>query len=166
MEGQRGDAARETVRISIQEWHALAGAGYDLPVTITLDGDSMRPLIRRGMDPVTIIPLKRPLMRGDVVLFRLGEKYIVHRVWQLKNGFVRTLGDHCVNPEPWFPEQQALGLAVRYVRDGRSHRLDTPAARAWGRGWMAMQPLRRMYWVARGCAARLVRRVVTRFRKK
>ena len=39
-------------------------------VMIRLDGDSMRPLIRRNRDAVTILSLPRPLKRRDVVLFR------------------------------------------------------------------------------------------------
>ena len=120
--------------IPMAQWRALEGAAP--PVTICLEGDSMRPLIRRGRDPVTIVPLQRPLKKGDVVLFTLGDgRFVVHRVWRLRDGLVRTLGDHCQNPEPWFPQGQVLGQAVRFQRGGRTHRLDTPLARALGRGY-------------------------------
>ena len=145
--------------IPMAQWVALAGEGAAPAVTICLEGDSMRPLIRRGRDPVTIIPLNRPLQRGDVVLFRLGERYIVHRVWKLQNGRVRTFGDNCWQPEPWFSEQQVLGLVVKYSRDGKAHRLDTPQARAWGRMWMAVHPVRMLYKRCRSLAARVVRRM-------
>ena len=145
--------------ISMQTWCELARDGAAPAVTICLEGDSMRPLIRRGKDPVTIIPLSRPLRKGDVVLFHLGEKYIVHRVWQLKDGMVRTFGDNCWNPEPWFPAQQVLGLVVKYSRDGKARLLDTPQARTWGRMWMAVHPVRMLYKRCRSLAARVVRRM-------
>ena len=119
----------------------------------------MRPLIRRGKDPVTIIPLQQPPKKGDVVLFRLGERYIVHRVWQLKDGMVRTFGDNCWNPEPWFPENQVLGQVVRFVRAGCTFRLDTPAARAWGRVWMFIHPMRLCYKRLRAFAGRCYRKL-------
>ena len=119
----------------------------------------MRPLIRRGKDPVTIVPLERPLLKGDVVLFRLGERYIVHRVWKLEDGRVRTFGDNCWNPDPWIPENQVLGLVVKYARDGRGHRLDTPQARAWGRAWMAIHPIRLCYKRLRALAGRCYRKI-------
>ncbi|MBQ6805352.1 MAG: hypothetical protein IJP04_11910, partial [Clostridia bacterium] len=50
--------------LGIEQWHALGLEGDMLPVTICLEGDSMRPLIRRGKDPVTILPLSRPLKIG------------------------------------------------------------------------------------------------------
>lgn len=148
-----------TRAIPMETWCELAKEGSAPPVTICLEGDSMRPLIRRGKDPVTIIPLARPLEKGDVVLFRLGERYIVHRVWKLEDGRVRTFGDNCWNPDPWIPENQVLGLVVKYARDGRGHRLDTPQARAWGRAWMAIHPIRLCYKRLRALAGRCYRKI-------
>ena len=148
-----------TRAIPRETWCELAKEGSAPPVTICLEGDSMRPLIRRGKDPVTIIPLARPLEKGDVVLFRLGERYIVHRVWKLEDGRVRTFGDNCWNPDPWIPENQVLGLVVKYARDGRGHRLDTPQARAWGRAWMAIHPIRLCYKRLRALAGRCYRKI-------
>lgn len=148
-----------TRAIPMETWCELAKEGSAPPVTICLEGDSMRPLIRRGKDPVTIIPLVRPLEKGDVVLFRLGERYIVHRVWKLEDGRVRTFGDNCWNPDPWIPENQVLGLVVKYARDGRGHRLDTPQARAWGRAWMAIHPIRLCYKRLRALAGRCYRKI-------
>ena len=144
------------------QWCALAAEGAAPPVTIPLEGDSMRPLIRRGVDPVTIVPISRPLQKGDVVLFTLGGRYIVHRVWHLKPGLVQTYGDNCLNPEPWFPVEQVLGLAVKFSRNGRVIRLDTPGARAWGMAWMAVWPLRVCYKRLRAFAGRCYRKVFPR----
>lgn len=151
-----------TRSIPMEQWCALAREGTAPPVTICLEGDSMRPLIRRGKDPVTIVPLTRSLMKGDVVLFRLGVRYVVHRVWKLEGSLVQTFGDNCWNPEPWFPREQVLGQVVRYVRNGRMHRLDTPAARAWGRAWMALHPLRRCYMRLRSLLGRIYRKFFPR----
>ena len=146
--------------ISLPQWCALAREGAAPPVTICLEGDSMRPLIRRGRDPVTIVPLTRPLMRGDVVLFTLGDgRYVVHRVWKLKDGLVRTFGDNCFYPEPWFPVSQVLGQVIKFRRGGRALRLDTRAARAFGRVWMAVHPVRMCYKRLRSLAGRCCRKI-------
>lgn len=147
-----------TRSIAMETWCKLAEEGSAPPVTICLEGDSMRPLIRRGKDPVTIIPLYRPLQKSDVVLFRLGERYIVHRVWKLEAGRVRTFGDNCWKPDPWIPESQVLGLVVKYSRSGKVHQLDTRQSRAWGRIWMAIHPLRLCYKRLRALAGRCYRR--------
>ena len=104
----------------------------------------MMPLIRRGKDPVTIAALQRPLKIGDVVLLTTGaDRYVVHRVWKISGEKVRTLGDNCVNPDPWITRDRVLGQAILYSRNNRKHRLDTAAARLWGRVWMAVFPLRK-----------------------
>ena len=61
--------ATETRLLTIPQWRELAQHGAVLPMCIPLDGDSMRPLIRRGRDRVTFVPLDRQLKRGDVALF-------------------------------------------------------------------------------------------------
>ena len=149
----------QTRSISMDVWRALAKENAAPPVTIFLEGDSMRPLIRRGKDAVTIIPLQREIMVGDVVLFSLGKRYIVHRVWQLNGGMVRTFGDNCLYPDPWISETKVLGQVIRYSRNGRMHRLDTPAARAWGRMWMAIHPIRMCYKRLRAFAGRCYRKI-------
>ena len=151
-----------TRSIPMETWCELARKNTAPPVTICLEGDSMRPLIRRGCDPVTIVPRQRPLKRGDVVLFRLGDRYIVHRVWKLQGDRVRTFGDNCWNPDPWIQDSQVLGAVVRYTRNDRSHRLDTPQARAWGRIWMAAHPIRLCYKRLRSLAGRCYRMLFPR----
>jgi len=147
--------------LSIEQWHQYGLQGDMLPVTITLEGESMRPLIRRGKEPVTILPLMRRPLIGDVVLFRGGPKrYVVHRVWKMRDGLVQTLGDNCVTPDAWMPLEDVWGLVVRFERFGRSWRLDTANARAFGRIWMALFPVRVFYKKCRGLAARIVKRVL------
>ena len=135
---------RQMRTIGINAWYVLAREGSAPPVTIRLEGNSMMPLIRRGKDPVTIAALQRPLRIGDVVLVVIGEeRYVVHRVWKINGTRIRTLGDNCVIPDPWIAQDCVLGQAVLYSRNNVRHRLDTTAARLWGRVWMAVFPFRK-----------------------
>ena len=153
----------EKRQLSIAQWRALAEHGTVIPMRIPLEGDSMRPLIRRGRDPVTIVPLSRALKRGDVVLFENPPgRYVVHRVRRLKDGRVQTLGDNCWNPDPWMDEKQVLGQALQAERNGRRIPLDNRAARAFGRLWMACHPLRLQYRKLRSLAARCYRKIIPR----
>ena len=149
--------------LSIEQWHQLALQGNMLPVTITLDGDSMRPLIRRRKDLVTILPLRGRIQVGDVVLFQNHQGiYVVHRVWKIKENMVQTLGDNCMKPDSWMPTASVWGQVVSVERFGRSWRLDTGAARAWGRFWMALYPARVLYKRGRQWAGRRWRSVFPR----
>ena len=150
---------RQTRAIGIAEWCALAKEGSAPPVTICLEGSSMMPLIRRGKDPVTIAPLQRPVRIGDVVLLTTGaDRYVVHRVWKINGKQIRTLGDNCVNPDPWINEDCILGQVILYSRNKVKHRLDTAAARLWGRAWMALFPIRKCWLKVRSSIGRCYRK--------
>ena len=145
--------------LSIVQWHALCQSGTVLPMCIPLDGDSMRPLIRRKSDIVSIVPLSRPLLRGDVVLFEHPTgRYVVHRIYRMRDDSVQTLGDHCWNPDPWMPQSCVLGLVTQFERDGRTLALDSDYARRIGRIWMKVLPLRRFWWKMRARAGRILKR--------
>lgn len=152
--------AVEERQISIARWHSLVQRGTVLPMNIPLEGDSMRPLIRRSQDPVFIVPLTRPLKCGDVVLFEAPPgRYVAHRVRRIKDSYVQTLGDYCWNPDPWIPSSAVLGVAVTVERNGRRIPLDNSLARTLGCVWMAGLPLRRGYWRCRALAGRCLRKI-------
>lgn len=146
--------------ISMEQWCALAKTGAAPAVTTTLYGDSMRPLIRREKDEVTIQPLCRKLKRGDIVLFRSGYgRYVVHRVWKLREQQIQTLGDNCWEPDPWIPYDQVLGLAVCMKRNKRVIQLDHVVARSAGRVWMALRPLRNRFRNGKSRVGRVLRKI-------
>lgn len=136
-----------TRQISVEAWHTLAGEGSTIPIRIGLDGDSMRPLIRRQRDKVTIVPLTRPPRPGDIVLFAdSAGRYVVHRIWKTTDTYVVTLGDHCTKPDEPLRYDQIWGLITDVKRGHRTIPLDTPMARAYGKLWMALLPMRKRYY--------------------
>ena len=151
--------ATETRLLTIPQWRELAQNGTVLPMRIPLDGDSMRPLIRRGRDMVTFVPVTRPLQRGDVVLFEYPVgRYVAHRIFRMSSEQMKTLGDHCWNPEPWLPVSATLGMAIHVERGRLKIPLDCPFMRTLGRIWMALLPLRRGYWKSCALAGRALRK--------
>lgn len=168
--------------ISIDEWVRLAGQGCASHVTTLLNGESMLPLIRRNTDPVTIAPITRELMPGDVVLFTDGKssdgkRYVVHRIYKIdkEKDIVQTWGDGCVYPDAPIPAKNVLGLAVKYTRNGRDHILDSDEARLWGIEWMSSPKRRKAYFQRRkisqlprravGKAKRILKKITTRGNK-
>lgn len=123
--------------IPMEQWCALARENVAPPVTICLEGESMRPLIRKGRDPVTIVPVRGELKKGDVVLFTLGDgRYVVHRVWRLREGLARTLGDNCVNPDHGSRGHRCSGRWFGSAgTDTRSGWIRPRRGRSGGSGW-------------------------------
>ena len=142
--------------LSVAQWRELTLEGLYIPVRIQLNGHSMRPLVRKQRDFVTIHPLKRPLQRGDVVLFadNIG-RYVVHRVWKLEPSHVITMGDHCEAPDLPLEYDQIWGLVTKLERGRLEISLDCPAARFYGALWMGILPLRRRYYHIRAFAGRI-----------
>ena len=146
--------------LSVVEWRKLTQEGLSIPVRIQLNGYSMQPLVRRLKDHVTIIPLKRPLKRGDVVLFAddLG-RYVVHRVWKLEENRVITLGDNCKYPDAPLRYDQIWGLVTKVERGSRAIDLNSAAAKAYGHLWMALYPMRTTYYKTRAFGGRIYRKL-------
>ena len=138
---------KRKVELSIEQWLELTKEGVVLPVHITLNGDSMRPLIRKGKERVTILPLNRPPAIGDIVLFhdRINDRYVVHRVYRIDGDKVQTLGDFCVHPDRWMESSQVYGMVTEIYYRTRCFSTDSKFSRVFGRVWMAIRPIRPMY---------------------
>jgi len=108
----------------------------------------MAPLLRDG-DEVAVRPAApAEVWRGHVVLFRQHGRLTLHRcVGRGPAGELRAAADAAVAGVETVPPDRLLGVAVRRRRQGRTRRLDSPAARAWGMARFWARPLRR--WALR-----------------
>ncbi|MBR1799803.1 MAG: VanZ family protein [Bacteroidales bacterium] len=67
-------------------------------VRIRLVGHSMSPILKEG-DLLCIVPFKGDVCVGDVVLFRYGSDYLLHRVRKKSGSMLEMQGDHCRSVE-------------------------------------------------------------------
>lgn len=148
----------ELRKISVEDWCRLAEEGIAIPITTYLSGISMEPMIRYQKDPVTIKPVDRDLIPGDVVLFRRPDgAFVVHRVFRvLNNGReVQTWGDNCKDSDPVMPAGAVLGIAVAYERDGKRYVLDTDEQRKKGLMWLQSKYRRAVWFLFRRVRVRM-----------
>ena len=132
--------------ISIEEWCALNKEETCLAVRIRLDGNSMYPLIRRMQDYITIHPVDRRIIKGDIVLFKRADgRYVVHRVRKTKGHAVLTMGDNCSCPDIEITADSVLGYITRIERGEHIINADTPLMRSLGLIWLILLPLRKLY---------------------
>ena len=123
--------------LSIPEWHQMAMEGKAPPVRILLNGGSMFPLIRWNKDYVTIVALDRTLVPGDIVLVSepgIG-RYVMHRVWEVRDGQVLTWGDNCAKPDNWVPINAVWGRTVLIERGKREIHPDPVKGIRWANFW-------------------------------
>lgn len=135
----------KTIIIPIEKWHALSLDETNINVKIQLMGHSMQPLIRREKDFVTIQPLKREPLKGDIVLFKnVDGRYIVHRVKKISGDMLQTMGDNCTNPDKEIEKNEIFGLVTYVHRGKRNLHVDSFVWRLFGQIWLGILPLRKL----------------------
>lgn len=112
-------------------------------VTIPSKGFSMLPFIRGERDLV-VLERADDIKPGDIVLFRLDGRYILHRVMDADGALVETMGDGILQTRESCPRKQVYGRAVGILRDGK-RRVDPNGRwqRFWVGAWWGLLPIRR-----------------------
>ena len=112
--------------------------------TLVVTGNSMYPTFRNRADAVYLIPVNRPLKKGDLILYRRENgRYILHRiVTKPKNGRFFCTGDN-----QWVQEAvtdaQVLALVDGFTRGGRTCPEQDRRYRTWVAVWVWLRPVRR-----------------------
>ena len=119
--------------------------GEGRKVTINCKGLSMLPVIRCGRDQV-VLEKKEGYAVGDIVLFSLGNRYILHRIIDLQGERMTARGDGNWRGTETCPVGNIHGKAVEIVRGGRRRRNpDSRSARLFVKVWDFFLPVRR--WI-------------------
>lgn len=100
-------------------------------------GSSMLPFIRGDVDSVVLVR-KYSVEAGDIVLARVGSRYILHRVIRVEGEKITMMGDGNVRGTESCTAADVLGTVVQIVRP--SGKACTPGK---GRFWKALRPVRR-----------------------
>ena len=120
-------------------------------------GTSMEPMLRQNRDLVIIeVPSSR-LQKYDVALYRRDDKYVLHRVIGVDDGFYRIRGDNTYAIEQ-IPFDAVIGVLARFNRKGKMHDVTEPGYRFYVRFWNAIYPLRAVW--------KRIRRLLIRVAKK
>lgn len=118
----------------------LDNYGY---IVYTNVGCSMLPLLRERRDVIEI-HRKEPgrCKKYDVVLYRVGDKYILHRILRvLPKGYI-IAGDHNTFIERNITDEMILGVMTRVVRDGKTITPDNIWYKAYVHLWCDAYPVR------------------------
>ena len=108
-------------------------------------GVSMLPLLRQDRDVVVIERSPGRFAPGDVVLYRSGGRYVLHRIIQTRPEDYVVLGDNCVAREYGITDRDILGLMTGFVRNGRTHEIRETAYRLYT-AWILHSTGLRVVW--------------------
>ena len=99
----------------------------DGSLTYRTQGVSMRPMLHSMRDLVTIRRKgEERCSPGDVALYKRGQKYILHRVIEVRSRDYVILGDNCYAKEYGITDAQVLGVLTSFVRKGREYSVTDP----------------------------------------
>ena len=162
--GERDGTAREGRRASVTPTvramtfeEMLDERGY---VVYTNVGTSMMPLLRQRRDIIEIRPkTEGRCERYDVILYKVGEHYVLHRVLEAREGYYVVAGDNNAFLEH-VTDEQVLGVMTRIIRDGKDVTMDSPKYRAYVHLWCDALPVRFALLRLRGKLGRVKRKVL------
>lgn len=116
---------------------------YDAQFTVT--GNSMWPLFRHGRDSVIVEKCDADkLKKGDIVLLRASqERLLLHRISDIKDGYIRTAGDCNLFYDGYFQKEAVIAKVKKAVRKGKILDLSSGFWRIIGRLWLTLFPIRK-----------------------
>lgn len=110
----------------LEEAAALLSEGRE--VVLNPRGRSMLPYIHEGRDAV-VLKLLDTVEVGDIVLARLADRYVMHRVFKAEGDQLTLMGDGNVGLTESCGKGAILGTVVAIRRGGRS--IKPGKARLW-----------------------------------
>lgn len=135
--------------------------GFDICSPVS---GSMKPMIRPRRDSVLFVPLTGRAGKYDVVLYRQGEKCIMHRVIGVVPGGYIIRGDNSYDKEH-VPEHQLIGVMQGFYRDERFIEKDDWLYRLYACLWPRLHFLLMLYKKVRMLQVRICRAVRRRLGK-
>lgn len=107
-------------------------------VVMTPKGASMLPFIKGGRDSVVLQKSSAPSEVGDIVLARVGDRFIMHRVFKVDGGSLTLMGDGNIRGTETCLDSDVIGKVIQIRKE--NGKVVTPGK---GKFWRMLMPLRR-----------------------
>ena len=118
----------------------LLERGY---IVYTNVGTSMKPLLRQNRDIIVIRPRgNERCKKYDVVLYKWGTKYILHRIIKVCPDSYITAGDNNTFIEHGITDDIILGVMTRVIRDGKTVNMNDIGYKVYVHLWCDFYPFR------------------------
>ena len=155
------ETTKNTEQTTFEE--LLEKNGYLVYSTVGL---SMLPLLRQRRDIVEIRAKGSERFRKyDVVLYKLGSKYVLHRIIKVNPDDYVIAGDHNFFKEYGITDDDILGVMTRIIRDGKEIRMDNKLYRCYVHLWCDFYPARAAILRAKMLARRIRGKIKRTLRK-
>lgn len=120
-------------------------------------GTSMLPMIRQGVDSVTLAPAPERLKKYDIPLYiRDDGSFVLHRVVKVGESYT-CVGDNQFIFEKGIEKDQIVAVLVEFERDGKIHTVSESGYKLYCRFWHFSRPIRRLWRRTMGMARKVAR---------
>ena len=117
-------------------------------------GVSMLPMLRQGIDTVTLSPLPEKLQKYDLPLYRRDDgKYVLHRIVAVGDTYT-CIGDNQFELETGLRHDQMIGVVTSFSRADREIPVTALSYRFYCRIWHYSRPIRHFIRRAKGWLCR------------
>ena len=124
-------------------------------MTLT-DGTSMRPLFKTHRDAVVLTPPEGDLRKYDVVLYRVGDRYVLHRIIKIKGDILVIRGDNTFKKE-LVPRSSVLARLSSFNRRGKHGSVEDFGYKLYSRLWNFLYPIRYLFYLVRRALGKIKR---------
>ena len=123
-------------------------------------GKSMRPLFKTHRDMVILTKCAELPKKYDVVLYRYGDKYILHRIIGVDNekSLFIIRGDNTYRRE-YVPRANVIGILTEFNRRGKHHTTEETGYKIYSRIWHYLYPVRHFFHLLRRLAGKIKRKI-------
>ena len=103
--------------------HVFSVLQQDKHVIFYVRGNSMYPLLHNKKDKVLLTsPGNKDLTPGDIVLFRFGDQYKLHRIIRKENDLFVMRGDNCAITQcETVHSSEILGVVKRIIQQNNTY---------------------------------------------
>ncbi len=130
------------------------------PVRFAPRGISMLPMLRQGIDSVTLSPLPEKLKKYDLPLYQRDDgKYILHRIVKVRDTYT-CIGDNQFVLEPGVRHDQMIALVTGFTRGEKEHSVIEPGYQLYCRIWHYSRPIRFIIRKIRGLISRMIKKIL------
>lgn len=145
----------ETITIKNAEFfkHVSESLQKRQEVVIPCKGTSMLPFIRNAKDKVLLTPISKPkeeLQKGDIILFKINDRYILHRFLSFNSKksnpdmlIAEIMGDGILKNKEFCPMEHILGKVKYIYKKNRTIDPNSNYQRFLWRIWYIFKPFRR-----------------------
>ena len=158
IKGKEGSLDEKDIKLSQIE-KFIASEGYFINTT---EGLSMYPMLRNRRDTIVIYPKTGRLKKYDVVLYRVNDTYILHRIIKVLPDSYVIRGDNRMDKEYGITDDMIIGVLTELYRDEKKINLNGWKYKFYSRVWNYIFPLRFFYKKTRTMLGKIKRKIIYR----